>query len=1212
MGKFKTLHKILSGGGIHKQENKLLLDIFNKDLHDEIHGGKLSKDEKDRRENQKFKKLMDKIIKKKEKEKEKESKKKIKKTKPLKFKEPKEKKIKEPKIKKLTLRQQGMKEKRGTTYIELTDEEKKEQEVLIEKYLKLLKDETNEQKIHRIELDIKISENLIKKGAPIRGINKISYYTKYVNLYNFFKDKERQENEKNLNVHDYFNEQYLKDENSRSLKYYQTDFIKNWSLSEQQLCILYYGVGTGKTRIIVNCAQQFANDYPDRKIYFVLPASLVLNTIAEFYGLNINPKKYITNTKGQMTEELQYNFISYQQLLLSEFDFEEHSLLIIDEAHNLRNITTKDVYEKVSARKHVSKDKLEGGNNIELIGNKLASKFIESNCNFLRSIFLTGTLFVNSEKDIEAIVSIGYKKLPLIYKNIDDYNRMISDVPSFKNYYNGLFSKYVVSEDPEEFANFPKVNYELIHIIDNTVRLSLFDRAKEEYDSYFGASRNQGFEAKNEWIIDFLNKRPNERTCIYTQFKNKGIEALHLYLNEKNIKFKFITGEEDARSKMKIVNEFINGEFNVLFFTLAIKEGISFKEVNNVIIYQPYWNYAIMEQVIARAIRTNSHAKKKDSTVNVKFLLALRNDSYESNKDWFTQYNNILNNNIKKFIFPIVETVNETKLKDESTQKDIVITKNEGIFKNDLNSRDIDIMNRMLIKQEEINAFEKKLSDNNILPFEKANDIDNNEFIQLCEIKLKEQIEAKGRPLTIKEQRQIKKNTHNEFYLKENNDTLNIFTKIENVTLKKGNQDLTETRAQKEFSYDNFKVYMNGKNKDNFNLSDFFKTFRVNSKELRDFQAYFTPMEECKKVVEYSGIKEDNRNSITILEPTAGIGNIISALVCNNNNAGTYKIDCNELHSIFYSVGSLLVSNLNIKWYNLNFYNYNSRTNYDYILGNPPFNVKFKTFEVKEVKPQKDPKTGEVTPGYTRKTEINTHWYDVHFVAKSYNLLNIGGVLCMIMSNRYDKSKIESFQVFKEQVEDLNELYESYTKILKSLKKEYETNKKPSLKIQIDEYQFILSKAINGKFYSFENVNNFVKERTKDDAEFTKEQEVNFGMVRIRLVKVKDFSIDFIKSRVSKIKKDIYDVEEDEENPKQKIKNIGYLIDANGNAIVKVEEKKRRKKLTQKELQELKSQYYNEKDVNKKKELLQNIKDYEAKLSSKNEKSKNKKSKNDI
>jgi len=68
-----------------------------------------------------------------------------------------------------------------------------------------------------------------------------------------------------------------------------------------------------------------------------------------------------------------------------------------------------------------------------------------------------------------------------------------------------------------------------------------------------------------------------------------------------------ITGEINMIEKMKIVDDFNNGNFKVLLFTLAIKEGISFKEVNFFIVYQPYWNYAIMEQVIARVIRTNSH-----------------------------------------------------------------------------------------------------------------------------------------------------------------------------------------------------------------------------------------------------------------------------------------------------------------------------------------------------------------------------------------------------------------------------------------------------------------------------------------------------------------------------------------------------------------------------------------------------------------------------
>ena len=142
---------------------------------------------------------------------------------------------------------------------------------------------------------------------------------------------------------------------------------------------------------------------------------------------------------------------------------------------------------------------------------------------------------------------------------------MINDIPSFKNYYNGLFSKYVVSDDPKEFSNFPTINYELIPIIDNEVVLSMYNPGEDEYDSYFGKSRNQGLEEKNKYIINFLQSRLNEKTCIYTQFIHKGITNLQKYLIQAKIKFEFITGEEDAISKMRIVQSFINGDFNVLF-----------------------------------------------------------------------------------------------------------------------------------------------------------------------------------------------------------------------------------------------------------------------------------------------------------------------------------------------------------------------------------------------------------------------------------------------------------------------------------------------------------------------------------------------------------------------------------------------------------------------------------------------------------------------
>jgi hypothetical protein len=90
---------------------------------------------------------------------------------------------------------------------------------------------------------------------------------------------------------------------------------------------------------------------------------------------------------------------------------------------------------------------------------------------------------------------------------------------------------------------------------------------------------------------------------------------------------------------------------------LAIKEGISFKETNNFIVFTPYWNYAIIEQVIARAIRLDSHKMGDKSKVNVYF--PIMNSLYktqtpeEANKivqPFINKANDIMNNiGIKNF-----------------------------------------------------------------------------------------------------------------------------------------------------------------------------------------------------------------------------------------------------------------------------------------------------------------------------------------------------------------------------------------------------------------------------------------------------------------------------------------------------------------------------------------------------------------------------------
>ena len=68
-----------------------------------------------------------------------------------------------------------------------------------------------------------------------------------------------------------------------------------------------------------------------------------------------------------------------------------------------------------------------------------------------------------------------------------------------------------------------------------------------------------------------------------------------------------ISGSVASGTRMKIVEKFNNQDVQVLIITLAGSEGLDLKGTRNIIILDPVWNPAIMEQITGRGIRYKSH-----------------------------------------------------------------------------------------------------------------------------------------------------------------------------------------------------------------------------------------------------------------------------------------------------------------------------------------------------------------------------------------------------------------------------------------------------------------------------------------------------------------------------------------------------------------------------------------------------------------------------
>lgn len=763
------------------------------------------------------------------------------------------------------------------------------------------------------------------------------------------------------------------DKNIENYRPHQKRFIADWSVSVQELVLMYYGVGTGKTLIAITCAEEYLRLNKNSYVYFLMPSSLVLNTILEMFKFGIDPT--ITDEEGNN----RYVFISYAQLLRTKFNFRDKSLLIVDEIHNLRNLKSQEINEKVSARKW------KPTGNYSLIGSVLANQLLDNSHNFIRKVFMTGTLFVNSSEDLEPVMAIGYNKRPLLKMDKEEYYAMLRDDEAFKNYYEGLVSFYRISGDekkrmPTAIYHFPIAEYGNIRE----------DRGELKKDPYFINSRTLGTQYKIEWIINFIKTHKNDKTLIYTQFLDRSLKPLTKTLEFMGIPYATISGQLSQEEKMEVVGRYNRDEVKILIFTLAIKEGISFKETNNFIVYNPYWNYAILEQIIARGIRLNSHKEGYKSTINV-YLLSVashtdkgysdeKNRPYKNALEWSKIAEDIMNNDIKT-------------LKFEKDKEGNLLSP----FFEDFASRDINLYNRMFNKQAEINDFESRIL--KLPSFEEVNNNENSEFLKTYNQALLDYQEANGKLPTNKQMIELKRRLYKEFYdetLKETNKNIKRFTDDTNYRTTR-NPDLEEIADFTD--YPDLESEIRTLVKKGASLDKIFEKFKIDKTTITTFQANFTPLEHIRKLLELCKLEDDPNNKIKILEGTAGIGNMVSGLM-ELKNKQNFMIDCNELNKVFYQIGKVLYEDLdNVFWYNMDFMRFVSKYNYDYIIGNPPFNLRTKSIVGKDIT-----------------------LYDIDFVEKAYNMLKDNGTLAFIISSRFQRDEKQHFKNFNIYLEEMKKV----------------------------------------------------------------------------------------------------------------------------------------------------------------------------------------------
>lgn len=361
--------------------------------------------------------------------------------------------------------------------------------------------------------------------------------------------------------------------------------------------LVVHGVGCGKTLEATIASQCYLDKYPDRKVIFIGPASLVNNfkSEVEYYGAtNMNKYEF-------------YSFSKFYALVKrGRRPPCNDSLLIIDEAHNLRSLKSKK-----------------------------AKAIIRCAYTAHKKLLLTATPFINSPRDFINLINMVHGKeiadsdqfpLKATLKNSSDalatlLKGRVDYIPSCRS--GSEFPKVV-----EKLLSVPMSNSYMRAYEDSIAGMLVggiaIPNPEKFLHGYRKAVNKAGVDTYYSEKLDVALAKIKKqgkilKTVIFTNWLSYGVKAITKYLKLANINFRVFKGGISAKEKAQMVKDYNDNKYPVLVITRAGAEGLDLKETRNMIVMDPVWHDAGIQQIIGRAVRYRSHVNlpKKDRVVHV-------------------------------------------------------------------------------------------------------------------------------------------------------------------------------------------------------------------------------------------------------------------------------------------------------------------------------------------------------------------------------------------------------------------------------------------------------------------------------------------------------------------------------------------------------------------------------------------------------------------
>ena len=384
-----------------------------------------------------------------------------------------------------------------------------------------------------------------------------------------------------------------------TLSPHQVKTVKAFAKTDSMVAV--HEPGMGKTLTAIAVAECYLDQYPASNVVVITMVSLLENFTKEFvkYG-GVDTSRYI--------------FISYESFLSEHKKLKDkacnmfkNALVVIDEVHELRNFESSS-YESVM-------DCIKYARKVLLL---TATPYVNTVCDFISIINLMNKSYV-----------VGPNKKTAGTKTIYSAPTKIKGCTSKKVWWTDATSSIDNLIDQIEPFLVGKVSYAAkgaSPLYPGQVVETVLIPMDPQYEKAFLGSFDikDYFHGMKRRLVNALgatyysNKlrfprvlkmlsNPANRNVIFTSWLEHGVIPIYNILEEEDLSYGIIAGSVKATDRSRIVRDFNDGKINNLIITTAGMAGIDLVGVTNIIVIDPVWNDANLQQIIGRGVRFRSH-----------------------------------------------------------------------------------------------------------------------------------------------------------------------------------------------------------------------------------------------------------------------------------------------------------------------------------------------------------------------------------------------------------------------------------------------------------------------------------------------------------------------------------------------------------------------------------------------------------------------------